>query len=419
MLKGEVELHDVMWGNEVWSADSVHVVTWPIYIGAGESLTIEPGAVVKFCPETGINVYEGGLLLAEGSSTNPIIFTSLADDEHGGDTNADGLSYGAAGDWLAIMAVGSAEFNHCKFLYGSPSDQNEYGVLMTVGGSMTIKNSLVAHTGHDGVFNWGGSVRVEGTVFTDCGWAVAPYQGENTFVNCVFEGVDYILAYWSKSAVSTGWEGKPTFVNCIFSNMLKGWANVENEDYSALNADCSFAYCLFDGPEGTTLPTAMSTGRNGNLWGDPQFIDREAGDYRISAESPCVDAGDGTRSSERDAFGRPHMNVPTVLRKIGKADADGYYPDIGIYEIMGDGPNVDLEILDVTAPVVMTAGETVRISWTVRNVGQTAAVEGWRDVVEFVAANGQVVKMGEPEILGEEIGVGESNIGTSEGFDPF
>ncbi len=71
--------------NETWRTGRVHVVTKPVYIPNGVTLTIEAGAIVKFCEDAGLVIETGGTLLASG-----VIFTHIADDTAGGDTNMDG-----------------------------------------------------------------------------------------------------------------------------------------------------------------------------------------------------------------------------------------------------------------------------------------------------------------------------------------
>jgi pimeloyl-ACP methyl ester carboxylesterase len=69
-------------------------------IDDGASLIIEPGVVVKMYLRSGLMVR--GSLVAEGTSDKPIVFTSWKNDLYGGDTNIDGATSGAPGDWGGI-----------------------------------------------------------------------------------------------------------------------------------------------------------------------------------------------------------------------------------------------------------------------------------------------------------------------------
>jgi hypothetical protein len=92
--------------SETWSAaGSVHVVTCTVTVPIGVSLTIDPGAIVKFAG--GSQLIVNGTLDAVGTQANRIYFTSIKDDAVGGDTNGDGTgSSPAKGDWNGV-ATGS------------------------------------------------------------------------------------------------------------------------------------------------------------------------------------------------------------------------------------------------------------------------------------------------------------------------
>ncbi|MCY3003788.1 MAG: hypothetical protein NTV21_18480 [Planctomycetota bacterium] len=70
-------------------------------VPAGLTLTLEPGVIFKGASgTTAFNV--SGTLLAQGTAAEPIVFTSAADDSIGGDTNNNGPSSGAPGNWRGL-----------------------------------------------------------------------------------------------------------------------------------------------------------------------------------------------------------------------------------------------------------------------------------------------------------------------------
>lgn len=106
-----------------WTTGNVYVVQkCALIVQAGATLTIQPGVVVKFLNySTGLGGAAGlrvdGRLIAQGTADQPVVFTSLADDSAGGDTN------GTKGDWYGMVLTNGSEtiLDHVSVRYASMS----------------------------------------------------------------------------------------------------------------------------------------------------------------------------------------------------------------------------------------------------------------------------------------------------------
>jgi hypothetical protein len=98
-------------------ADTIYVFKAPAEIKG--KLTIRPGTLIKLETTAGLIA---PTIVAVGTKEQPIIFTSIYDDEHGGDADGDkGVIKPQAGDWLFIGAMNAGvqiHFEFCEFYYG-------------------------------------------------------------------------------------------------------------------------------------------------------------------------------------------------------------------------------------------------------------------------------------------------------------
>ena len=136
-----VTLGGTLAGSQSWLGTSVYIVTESVEVPNGVTLTINPGAVIKFAAGAGITVDTGGTLNALGTVVQPITFTSLRDDSVGGDSNGDGNATAPApGDWVGLNTSSTVNLDHCAILYGGNTGggQGASGVIIVNAGTLSL-----------------------------------------------------------------------------------------------------------------------------------------------------------------------------------------------------------------------------------------------------------------------------------------
>jgi hypothetical protein len=142
-----------------------------IYVPVGSILVIQPGAVLKptggyYWNSWGNGIEVAGELSAIGTPDHPIIFTSLQDDEHGGDTNNDGSATApTSGNWNRLLfdAGGVGQFENTSVLYagGALYGQSQES-LQSNNADITLTNSTIAYSADVGLRLNGGTLTMQG-----------------------------------------------------------------------------------------------------------------------------------------------------------------------------------------------------------------------------------------------------------------
>ena len=317
-----------------------------VVIPSGVTLTIDPGTVINFRPDT--DVYESGLdtntniseiviqnggnLNARGTIQAPIIFQSSF--------RADGTDPSGEG-WTGAIKGKKKEgkgYNYKDILY-NPGKDDWGGIRVKEGGVLTLQNCQVydAKVGVDVVpnisvittidiaetdfiGNYTGiklnhhnqllEVTLDNVLFHDNTngldiFSHASQENETDLVNATITG-----NYYGISVVSSGTSDHEfTIKNTIIDNNNYGI----NADYRE-SPDVTVKYSDFYA-NGRALYGDLSTwstppsgsGHIGNLAYDPKFVDDDEDDFRLQATSPLIDKGDPTMTeadSSRINMGR-------------------------------------------------------------------------------------------------------------------
>lgn len=197
--------------NTTWSNDKIYVLTSRVTVVSGVTLTIEPGTVIKGEVGSGANataliIARGAKLMAEGTASEPIIFTSIADEIESGQIDSPNMDPELSGLWGGLIVLGNAPISadaqavqiegipasDQNGLYGGTNSTDNSGILtyisirhgganigegneingLTLGGvgsGTTIENIEVVGNQDDGIEWFGGTVNVTNAIVWGAG----------------------------------------------------------------------------------------------------------------------------------------------------------------------------------------------------------------------------------------------------------
>lgn len=213
---GNVVVSQNISGNETWTSDKVYQLAGRITVLSGATLTIQPGTVIKGEAGTGANatallIARGGKIMAEGTATMPIIFTSVADEitpdmVKAGNFASPNLEPTLNGLWGGLLVCGKAKISASAAevqiegiptsdpngLYGGSDDADNSGVikyvsirhgganigagneingltLAGVGSGTVVENVEIVGNQDDGIEWFGGAVNVKNALVWNAG----------------------------------------------------------------------------------------------------------------------------------------------------------------------------------------------------------------------------------------------------------
>jgi hypothetical protein len=145
--------------NTTWTKDKVWIIQNTVEIKNNAVLTIEAGTTVKFDKNAELDVGSDsyGTLIAKGTSSEPIVFTSNSDVPNKGDY------YGI---WL-YNGANNCDFEYCTFEYGG-GYSNTSGIVNVSETNASFKNCTFQHSAAYGILLYkGGFASFSSNIFND------------------------------------------------------------------------------------------------------------------------------------------------------------------------------------------------------------------------------------------------------------
>ena len=250
--------------NETWAATDIHELAGKVVVESGAILAIEAGTIIKGRTGTGslasaLIIAKGAQIIAQGTASAPIVFTSILDDIQIGQTTGSNLDENDNEKWGGLIILGDAPISaengdtqaqiegipaeESYGLYGGNNATDNSGTLnyisirhggaligegneingLTLGGvgnGTTIDHVEVIANLDDGIECFGGTVNISN--------ALVAYQGD--------DGIDLDQNY---------------------SGTISNFVVINDNGDEALE---------IDGPEGSTYTTGLFTLSNGSIW---------------------------------------------------------------------------------------------------------------------------------------------------------
>lgn len=385
-ISGTIDEDFTFTSNRVWVLDG------RVIVGAGNELTIQPGTIIKAREGNGafasvLIVARNATIQANGTATNPIIFTSTRDGIVPGENMSTLSPLLDLGLWGGVLILGNAPIvagaaeeqiegiptsvteglyggtaaddNSGSFTYVSirfsgtelaPGSELQGLTLGGVGNGTTISHVESANSADDGIEIFGGTVDIDNFLV----------------LNPDDDGFD----------ADQGWSGTAT--NLIY---------IGQEDTDAAGFDSDHAFEL-DGPEGTDSgDPEIGTFTKATIWGrsaSDQADLRDAAQYNLN-NMYFFGFADG-HQIELDADGSVDPNDPDSNLSDNEANAINYDTDVIVLTGLEfqQNANMDVEIGDLL-------GDKLKPELT-NDIAAATARQG-RNAAKF-AANNSVVAAG-------------------------
>jgi len=176
-------------GTTTWSKDTIYFLDGTIFVNPGQTLTIQAGTIVK--GRLGVDtaashlvIARGATLLAEGTVTEPIIFTAEADDV----TDPNDMPFSENGLWGGVTLLGNSQLNTVpaeQAIEGIPTTESRavYGGNDGNDSSGILKYVSIRYAGVD----IGAGNEIAGLTLAGVGTAT-----EIDYVECIFGNSDGI-----------------------------------------------------------------------------------------------------------------------------------------------------------------------------------------------------------------------------------
>ncbi|WHI49142.1 right-handed parallel beta-helix repeat-containing protein [Microbulbifer sp. VAAF005] len=286
-------------------ADTTYTLVSSLHVKSGVTLTIEPGARIEVGGRFSLKVY--GTLDAQGTSDNPIVFTS---DE----------STPSVGDWFGIVAQsgGTVNLDYVTIEYG------DYGLYAASGSTFSLNNSTLQHFDESGVYAYNASGSVSNSTIQyaeNAGVYLYGVADVTVSDNAVIDNkYGFYIKGYSGTATTPTITGNTVTGSSSYGFYLYGVKDAGYDPQPTITGNSIYSNSSYDLYTNYYESGVLTVNATGNWWNttDPGDIGPEVYDYNDSTSyrpivdfSGFLDAEDGSAVIDNGLIG--YLTEDTTL----------------------------------------------------------------------------------------------------------
>ena len=307
----------VLNGNNIaWKNDKPHIILGTCVVDSAFTLNLQSDTKIYMANGSQFWVYKDGSLQAQGSTTNPVLFTSLRYQDR----------YSSIpGQWQGLWFMAGSKDNVMDNVIIKNAT---IGLLadscVTNSPTVYLSNSFIENCSSIGLYSRGADIRGENLVVQNTGsYTVAlSLGGEYSFIGCTFANYWYydnarktatlILNDWYESVA--GLQIRPIrkaeFINTVIYGSLAG-DEIEFDLVENSQSVFSFSNCLI---KSNAFNNNAPFANNCIFNQDPKFVDASNNDLHLQENSPLINNGDGVWNSilPFDIYGVLRQDPPCI-----------------------------------------------------------------------------------------------------------
>ena len=360
---------------ETWTANNVYELSGKVIVQSGHTLTIEPGTIIKGAEGSGtlasaLVIERGARINAVGTTSQPIIFTSILDNIQPGQLSGTNLDEADQGLWGGIIILGNAPISAAdgdilSQIEGIPVS-DAYGAF---GGSDAADNSgtmSYVSIRHGGALIGAGN-EINGLTLGGVGSGTSISNIE--IVSNLDDGIEFFGGTVNVSNILVGFQGDDGVdIDMNYSGTVS--------NFMVINGTNSDEALEIDGPEGSTYTNGLFALENGTVY---TFGGAEArGEFKSKAQGSITNVKMGQakiRASYQNDCADPKTDAFTYLTQASPilTFTGSEFSSVSVFTASQD----DAAVNDCTVPAADQNAAEGAMTSTTASGASASPFSGW------------------------------------------